>query len=303
MRSGADDLRNDGTARALPFHVSRKRLPQILGAAAALLLTCAAAAALPDGVGHADPGQIGLQVPESPIAHELNFFHNVILLPLITIISLFVLALLAIVAVKFNERANPVPSRTTHHALLEVAWTVVPVLILVAIAVPSFRLLNHQLILPEGDMTLKVTGKQWYWSYEYPKDQGGGFSFDSLLKPENELKPGDLRLLAVDNEAVVPVNKTIRLQITAADVIHSFVIQSFSVRMDAVPGRLNEAWFKPEKEGLYYGQCSKLCGKDHAYMPIAFRVVSQEKYDAWLADAKKKYGAAASSSQFASVAQ
>ncbi len=296
-------MRNDGTAFALPFHATRVTPPRIVGATVALLLTCVTAAALPAGIGHADPGQIGLQVAESPIAHELNFFHNVILLPLITIISVFVLALIVIVAVKFNERANPVPSRTTHHALLEVAWTVVPVLILVAIAVPSFRLLNHQLILPEGDMTMKITGKQWYWSYEYPKDQGGGFSFDSLMKPENELKPGDLRLLAVDNEAVVPVNKTIRLQITAADVIHSFVIQSFAVRMDAVPGRLNEAWFKPEKEGLYYGQCSKLCGKDHAYMPIAFRVVSQEKYDAWLVEAKKKYSAAPSSSQFASVAQ
>lgn len=242
--------------------------------------------ALPVGVGHADPGQITLQVPESPIARELNFFHNDILLPLITLITLFVLGLLVWIVFRFNERANPVPSRTTHHALLEVAWTVVPVLILVAIAVPSLRLLNHQLILPDGDMTLKVTGKQWYWSYDYPKDLGG-VSFDSIMVPENELKPGQLRLLTVDNEAVVPVDKTIRLQITAADVIHSFVIQSFAVRMDAVPGRLNEAWFKAEKEGLYLGQCSKLCGKDHAFMPIAFRVVSQAAFDAWLADKKK----------------
>ena len=294
-------MRNDGLRLALPFPLahSAKRLGAVL---AASVLLCGVAYALPDGVGHADPGQMGLMTPESPIARELGFFHNDILLPLITLISVFVLALIVIIAVKFNERANPVPTRTTHHALLEVAWTIVPVLILVAIAVPSFRLLNHQLILPDGDMTLKITGKQWYWSYEYPKDQGGGFSFDSLLKPENEMKPGDLRLLAVDNEAVVPVNKTIRLQITAADVIHSFVIQSFAVRMDAVPGRLNEAWFKAEKEGLYYGQCSKLCGKDHAFMPIAMRVVSQEKYDAWLADAKKKYSARAPDTQFADAA-
>ena len=265
------------------------------------LLLSGSAYALPDGIGYAEPGQIGLQVPESPVARELNFFHNGILLPLITLICLFVLVLLAIVVVKFNERANPVPTRTTHHALLEVAWTIVPVLILVAIAVPSFRLLNHQLILPEGDMTLKVTGKQWYWSYEYPKDQGG-ISFDSIIKPENELKPGELRLLTVDNEVVVPVNKIIRLQITAADVIHSFIIQSFAVRMDAVPGRLNEAWFKAEREGVYYGQCSKLCGKDHAFMPIAFRVVSQDKYDAWIAE-KKKSAALASQTRVADAAR
>ena len=269
--------------------------------AAALLALSVAAYALPAGSGRADPGQIGFQEPQSPIAHELQFFHNGILLPLIILISVFVAGLLAYVAVKFNERANPVPSRTTHHALLEVAWTVVPVLILVVIAIPSFRLLNHQLILPAGDMTMKITGKQWYWSYEYPKDQGGGFSFDSLLKPENELKPGDLRQLAVDNEAVVPVNKTIRLQITAADVIHSFVIQSFAVRMDAVPGRLNEAWFRAEKEGMYYGQCSKLCGKDHAYMPIAFRVVSQEAYDKWLSEAKGKFASADATTRVAAV--
>lgn len=266
---------------------------------AAGLLLSGSAFALPDGIGHAEPGQISLQAPESPVARELNFFHNGILLPLITIICVFVLVLLVLVVVKFNERANPVPSRTTHHALLEVAWTVVPVLILVAIAVPSFRLLNHQLILPDGDVTVKVTGKQWYWSYEYPQAQG--VSFDSIMKPENELKPGDLRLLAVDNEAVVPVNKVIRLQVTAADVIHSFVIQSFAVRIDAVPGRLNESWFKAEREGVYYGQCSKLCGKDHAYMPIAFRVVSQDKYDAWLA--QKKSAAPASKTRVADAAR
>jgi cytochrome c oxidase subunit 2 len=178
----------------------------------------------------------------------------------------------------------------THNTTLEVLWTVIPVLILVVIALPSFRLLNHQLIIPKTDMVLKVTGKQWYWSYEYPKDQGG-FGFDSLLKPEADLKPenGDIRLLSVDNEAVVPVNKFIRVQVTGADVIHSFVVQSLGIRMDAVPGRLNETWFRADREGIYYGECSKLCGKDHAYMPIAVRVVSEENYQAWLADAKKKF--------------
>jgi cytochrome c oxidase subunit II len=257
--------------------------------AALVVLTGAGAAFAEEVAGYASPGQMSLMHGETPIAREIDFFHNSILLPLCIIISLFVLALLVYVMVRFNEKRNPVPSRTTHHALLEVAWTIVPVLILVVIAVPSFRLLTHQLVMPQSDITVKVTGKQWYWSYEYPKDQGGGFGFDSLLKDEKDMKPGDLRLLAVDNEAVVPVGKTVRLQVTAADVIHSFVIQSFGIRIDAVPGRLNETWFKAEKEGLYYGQCSKICGKDHAFMPIAFRVVSEQKYAEWLAGAKKKF--------------
>ena len=262
-----------------------------LAAALTWAMTSASAFAQASGefVSRGLPGQIGLLPPESPNARELAFFHDWILIPIIFAISIFVLILLLYVAYRFSEKKNPTPSRTTHHALLEVAWTVIPVLILVVIAVPSFRLLNHQLILPTGDVTVKITGKQWYWSYEYPKDQGGGFGFDSLMKPENELKAGDLRLLAVDNEAVVPVGKVVRLQITAADVIHSFVLQSLGVRMDAVPGRLNEVWFKAEREGIYYGQCSKICGKDHAFMPIAFRVVSPEKYAAWLVDSKKKY--------------
>jgi cytochrome c oxidase subunit 2 len=184
--------------------------------------------------------------------------------------------------------------------MLEVAWTVVPVLVLVIIAIPSFRLLTHQLVLPAADMTIKVTGKQWYWSYDYPKDQGD-FGFDSIMKADKEIdaSKGDIRLLTVDNEVVVPVNKTIRLQVTAADVIHSFVVPAFGVRIDAVPGRLNETWFKAEREGMYYGQCSKLCGKDHAFMPISVRVVSEQQYQAWLSDAKKKFAAVPSSNTFA----
>ena len=259
------------------------------GIAAGLLTSGGVALAEGAGEGHAVPGQMGLQRGIIEIAHEMHWFHDQLLLPIITIICLFVLGLLVWVVLKFNEKANPTPSRTTHNSLLEVAWTVVPVLILVVIAIPSFRLLTKQLVLPPADITMKVTGKQWYWTYEYPQDQGGGFSFDSLLKPEADLKPGDIWLLSVDNEAVIPVGKTVRLQVTAADVIHSFVVQSFGARIDAVPGRLNETWFKPEKEGVYYGQCSKLCGKDHAFMPIAFRVVSEQDYAAWLADAKKKF--------------
>ena len=256
--------------------------------------------ALAQTYGHAVPGQMGMQLPVTPVAEEINSFHN-LLLVVITVITLFVLALLVYVIVRFNEKANPTPSRTTHSTVLEVAWTIVPVLILVVIAIPSFRLLTPELVMPNADVTIKVTGKQWYWSYDYPKDQGD-FGFDSLIKADKELKGDDIRLLSVDNEAVVPVNKTVRLQITGADVIHSFTIPSFGVRVDAVPGRLNETWFKAEREGIYYGQCSKLCGKDHAYMPIAFRVVSEQQYQAWLADAKKKFAAVPPANTFADAA-
>ena len=247
--------------------------------------------------GHADPGEIGLQTPVTPIAREIDFFYNDLLTPIIFAISLFVLVLLIYVAIRFNEKANPTPSQVTHHTGLELAWTIIPVMILVVIAVPSFRLLNHQLILPKADITMTVTGHQWYWSYTYPKDQGGGFSFDSYLKDEKDLKPGELRQLAVDNEAVVPIGKTIVVQVRSTDVIHSFTVPSFGVRIDAIPGRSNATWFRAEREGVYYGQCSIICGQNHAFMPIAFRVVSQQQYAAWLAAAKKKYAAAASPEQ------
>ena len=254
-------------------------------------------AAAAETVGFATPGQMGFQTAVTSLAEEIHSFHD-LLLWMCVIISLFVLALLVYVMVRFNEKANPVPSRTTHSTVLEVAWTIIPVLILVVMAIPSFRILTHQLTLPEADLTIKVTGKQWYWSYDYPKDQGD-FGFDSILKTGADLKEGDIRLLSVDNEAVVPVNKVVRMQVTGADVIHSFVVPSFGIRIDAVPGRLNETWFKAEREGLYYGQCSKLCGKDHAYMPIAVRVVSEQKYQAWVDEAKKKFAAAPSPNDFA----
>ncbi|MBV8472328.1 MAG: cytochrome c oxidase subunit II, partial [Hyphomicrobiales bacterium] len=263
--------------------------PAAVRVGGALVGLFAASAAWADSYGHAEPGQIGFQEPVTDLARYLQWFHNVVLLPTIIVISLFVLGLLVYTVWRFNEKANPTPSRTTHNTAVEVAWTVVPVLILVFIAIPSFRLLTMQLTIPDADVTIKVTASQWHWNYAYPKDQGD-FSFDSYIKDDKDLKPesGDLRLLAVDNEAVVPINKIVRLQVTASDVIHSFVVQSFGVRVDAVPGRLNETWFKADREGVYYGQCSKLCGKDHAYMPIAFRVVSEDQYKAWLADSKKK---------------
>jgi cytochrome c oxidase subunit 2 len=264
------------------------------------LLSVSAASA--DAYGHAEPGQIGFQEPVTDLARYLQAFHNWLLLPIIVAISLFVLALLLYVVWRFDEKANPTPSRTTHNTALEVAWTIVPVMILVVIAIPSFRLLTMQLTIPPADVTIKVTASQWHWSYAYPKDQGD-FSFDSYMKSEAELKPenGDLRLLAVDNEAVVPINKVVRVQVTSTDVIHSFVVQSFGVRIDAVPGRLNETWFKADREGVYYGQCSKICGKDHAFMPIAFRVVSDDDYRAWLVDSKKRFAASASAVRVADV--
>jgi cytochrome c oxidase subunit 2 len=189
--------------------------------------------------------------------------------------------------VKFNAGANPVPSKTTHNTLLEVAWTVIPVVILVAIAIPSFRLLFDQVNIPPADLTVKATGKQWYWTYNYPDH--GNFEFDSLMVPEKDLKAGQPRLLAVDNEMVLPVNKVVRLVTTGADVIHAFGVPSFGIIIDAIPGRLNETWFKPVREGVYYGQCRELCGKDHAFMPIAVRVVSEGDFAAWIAQAKQKY--------------
>jgi cytochrome c oxidase subunit 2 len=235
--------------------------------------------------GQPEPWQLGLQQGATPVMDNIIWFHD-FLLWVITAITVFVLALLVIVAVKFNAKSNPVPSRTTHNTLIEVIWTVVPVLILVTIAVPSFRLLFYQLNTPQADVTVKATGKQWFWSYSYPDSK---FEFDSLMVQTKDLKPGQPRLLAVDNEIVVPVNKVVRILTTGSDVIHSFAVPAFGIKIDAVPGRINETWFKAEREGMYYGQCSELCGKDHAFMPIAVRVVNDTEYTAWLDQAKKKY--------------
>ena len=237
------------------------------------------------GLGQPTPWELGLQQSASPVMDDIVWFHTY-LLWLIAAIALFVLVLLAIVTVKFNARANPVPSRTTHNTFIEIIWTVVPVLILVAVAVPSFRLLFYELKVPAADLTVKVTGKQWFWSYSYPDSK---FEFDSLMVQDKDIKPDQLRLLSVDNEMVVPVNKVIRVQTTGADVIHSFAVPAFGIKIDAIPGRLNETWFKAEREGMYYGQCSQLCGRDHAFMPIAVHVVSEKDYTAWLDQAKKKY--------------
>ena len=240
------------------------------------------------------PWEMTLQPAASPVMENIISFHN-LLLVLITLITLFVLVLLVIVVVKFNAKTNPVPSRTTHNTLIEVAWTLIPVLILVGIAVPSFRLLFQQLDIPKADLTVKVTGKQWYWSYAYPDN--GKFEFDSLLAQDKQP-----RLLGVDNEMVVPVNKVIRVQTTGADVIHAFAVPAFGIKIDSIPGRLNETWFKATKTGMYYGQCSELCGKDHAFMPIAVRVVEDQEFATWVEAAKKKF-ATNPANTFASAGQ
>ena len=234
-------------------------------------------------LGQPAPWEYKLQEAATPVMENIIWFHNW-LLWIITIITLFVLALLITVVIKFNAKSNPVPSRTTHNTLIEVAWTLIPVLILVGIAVPSFRLLFEELDIPKADVTIKATGKQWYWSYAYPDN--GKFEFDSLMAADKQP-----RLLGVDNEMVVPVNKVIRVQTTGADVIHSFAVPAFGIKIDAIPGRLNETWFKATKTGMFYGQCSELCGKDHAFMPIAVRVVSDQEFTAWVETAKKKFSA------------
>nr|WP_244314337.1 MULTISPECIES: cytochrome c oxidase subunit II [unclassified Pannonibacter] len=248
-----------------------------------------------DAAGAMSPWQLGFQASASSVMDDIHWFNNMTLV-IITVITLFVLALLVIVMVRFNARANPTPSRTSHNTLIEVVWTVVPILILVVIAVPSFRLLYKQLEIPPFDMTIKATGYQWYWGYEYTDEALAGISFDSLMVKDDEraavaqargVSIDEVpRLLATDYDVVVPVGKTVRVQVTAADVIHAFAMPAFGVKIDAVPGRLNETWFRSEKTGVFYGQCSELCGKDHAFMPITIRVVTQEQFDTWAAAAK-----------------
>ena len=230
-----------------------------------------------------------LDIPNSDQKAKVRNPWAVALLPIITLISVFVLFLLLYVMVKFNHRANPTPARWSHNTTVEIIWTVVPVLILMGISIFSFRLLYAYHDSPKSALTVKVTGNQWYWSYEYPDY---GIAFDSNIVPEKDLKDGQPRLLTVDNPVVVPVGKVVRVQVTSADVIHDWAMPSMGVKQDTVPGRLNETWFQAEREGIYYGQCSFICGQDHAFMPIAIRVVSPERYAAWLNEAKQKFASA-----------
>ena len=264
---------------------------RLLGLAVAGVALVAGGTALAE-LGQPAPWEYKLQEAATPVMEEIVWFHNWLLF-IITVITLFVLALLVTVVVKFNAKSNPVPSRTTHNTLIEVAWTLIPVLILVGIAVPSFRLLFLELDVPKADITIKATGKQWYWSYAYPDN--GKFEFDSLMAQDKQP-----RLLGVDNEMVVPVDKVIRVQTTGADVIHSFAVPAFGIKIDAIPGRLNETWFKATKTGWFYGQCSELCGKDHAFMPIVIHVVSDQEFATWVEGAKKKFASVPANS-FASA--
>ncbi|HLX99114.1 MAG TPA: cytochrome c oxidase subunit II [Roseiarcus sp.] len=256
-----------------------------LGAMLVPLIAPKAGAAL---VGGPHEAGVGFLPSNSPIADDLVWFHNAILLPVITLISLLVLGLIVYILWRFNETANPVPSRRTHNGLLEFTWTVLPALLLVVIAVPSFRLLAKQLIIPAPDLVVKVTASQWHWNYGYPKSQGG-FAFDSLYVEDKDLKPGQPRVITADNPMVVPVGKVVEVDVTSQDVIHSFSVPSFGIKIDAIPGRLNKTWFKADKVGFFYGQCSNICGIDHAFMPINVRVVSEPEYKAWLVDAKKEF--------------
>ena len=270
------------------------------GLATAILLPTAAFAE----VGQPAPGEIGLQAGVTPIMDSITAFHNGLLIWIISAIVLFVLALMIYVMVRYNRRANPTPNRFSHNTLVEVVWVVVPIVILLVIAAPSFAVLSDQMTVPDGErkylgsdifswgdvevpapaLTVKATGYQWYWGYEYVDQEVG---FDSYMLNDAqlaELKPSEPRLLAVDNELIVPVNTTVRVQVTGdpGGVIHSWAVPAFGIKTDAVPGRLNETWFNARKTGIYYGQCSELCGKDHAFMPVAVRVVEQDEFDTWM---------------------
>ncbi|CAI8392811.1 MAG: cytochrome c oxidase subunit II [Rhizobiales bacterium TMED143] len=231
------------------------------------------------------PWQLGFQDAATDNMAQITSFND-FLLVLMAAITLIVLGLMVYVMLRFNAKTNPEPSKTTHNTLVEVVWTVVPILILVIIAIPSFRLLYYQRVLPEADMTIKATGYQWYWGYEYPDH--GGFAFDSLMLNDDE-RGDQPRLLATDTAMVVPVNATVRVVVTGADVLHSWAMPAFGVKMDAVPGRLNETWFRAEQTGTFYGQCSELCGVRHAFMPIRVEVVEQEEFASWVEEAKAEY--------------
>jgi cytochrome c oxidase subunit II len=270
-------------------------------------------AAADELIGQPTPGGIGLQVAASPLKHDAHFFHNAILLPLITVISLFVLGLLIWVAVRYNKRANPVPARWSHNTTIEVIWTAAPVLILMFVAIFSFKLLFAYHDMPKADLTVKATGYQWYWGYEYPDQEIGEYISNILPEDQAQARNVPYRLAATE-PLVVPVNKVVRVLTTGADVIHAFGVPAFGVMIDAVPGRVNETWFKAERTGTFYGNCRELCGVDHAFMPIEIRVVSQPEFDAWvstkggktaaqIAAAKAEAAAAAAAPAAADAAQ
>ncbi len=258
---------------------ARSMVASTMLAATSLMFTAGPALASEGLMGQPTPGAMGLQPAASPLKESAHFFHNVILLPVIVVISLFVLGLLLWVAFRYNAKRNPTPARWSHNTLIEVIWTIVPVVILFIIAIFSFRLLFAYENMPEPDLTVKVTGNQWNWAYEYP-DQAVPEYISNML-PESETTP-QLYRLAADEPMVVPVGQTVRLLVTAADVIHAVALPAFGIKTDAIPGRVNETWFRADRVGTFYGQCSELCGVDHAFMPIQINVVTQAEFEAWV---------------------
>ena len=250
----------------------------------AVFLLCSLATA---EVGLSENWQLSFQEPATDLMSDIISFHSYILMPIITGISILVLFLLLYIAFRFNSSRNQIASTTTHNAVVEILWTVIPVVLLIIIAIPSFRLLYVSETIPKADLTIKAIGNQWYWSYEYP--DYGDIVFDANMLNDDELSDPKLRLLETDTQIFVPVNKVVKLQITSNDVLHAWTIPAFGVKMDAVPGRLNETWFKANQEGLFYGQCSELCGPKHAFMPINVKVVSEKEFEDWIGFAKEEY--------------
>ena len=273
--------------QALLSQRGRDRLARVLAVfvLAALVATLGldvAAAASPE------PWQLGFQTPASETKERIHSLHN-ILLVIITVITLFVLGLLIYTMIRFRASRNPNPSRVAHNTVLEVAWTAIPIIVLIVIAIPSFKLLYFADRTTKPDMTIKAVGHQWYWSYEYPDH--GNLAFDSYIIQESDLKPGQKRLLEVDNRLVLPVDTAVRVLVTGTDVIHSWLVPALGVQIYAMPGRINETWVKVERPGVYYGQCNQICGINHGYMPIAVEALSKPDFDRWLAEAKKKFAA------------
>ena len=259
------------------------RYPGLMAAVISGILLSPLQAMAKEVVGIAEPWQLGFQESASPVMEQLADLHDYVLV-IITVITIFVMLLLLYICIRFSRRNNPTPSKTTHNTLIEIIWTVVPVMILIAIAIPSLRLHYYMDRAADPEMTLKVTGYQWYWGYEYPDHDN--LSFDAIIKSDDELEEGDVRLLSTDKPVVVPVNTTVRVLMTAADVIHAWAIPALGVKQDAVPGRLNETWFEATRTGIYYGQCSELCGIKHGFMPIELHVVEKDEFEAWVAQAK-----------------